>query len=32
VTFGYGVSCTVAAYLQADLALKSYRPFACRAR
>jgi hypothetical protein len=29
---GYGVACTAAAYLSADLHLRSYRPFACRAR
>jgi hypothetical protein len=32
VTFGYGVSCTAAAYLAEDMNLRSYRPFACRAR
>jgi hypothetical protein len=29
---GYGIACTAAAYLESDLRLASYRPFACRAR
>jgi hypothetical protein len=29
---GYGIACTAAAYLQDDLNLRSYRPWACRAR